>query len=150
MENKDRQREIEDVTRIVLRPLASPLPLAFLAFGVGSAMQSALQLGLIPRREGSNLAFVFGAFVFPPLVLAAIFAFLTREALGATLIGLIAFSWLSTALIFYSSPPPQTSAVLGVFSLSLALVLALLGAPPPSSVIPSSQHSSPWPPSATA
>jgi hypothetical protein len=150
LENKDRQREIEDVTRIVLRPLASPLPLAFLAFGVGSAMQSALQLGLIPRSEGSNLAFVFGAFVFPPLVLAAIFAFLTREALGATLIGLIAFSWLSTALIFYSSPPPQTSAVLGVFSLSLALVLALLGAPPPSSVNPSSRHSSPWPPSATA
>ncbi len=29
MENKDRQHEIEDVTRIVLRPLASPLPLAF-------------------------------------------------------------------------------------------------------------------------
>lgn len=149
MENKDRQREIEDVTRIVLRPLASPLPLAFLAFGVGSAMQSALQLGLIPQGEGANLAFIFGAFVFPPLVLAAIFAFLTREALGATLIGLIAFSWLSTALIFYSTPPPQTSIVLGVFSLSLALVLTLLG-PPPSSANPSSRRSSPWPPYATA
>ena len=52
LENKERQREIEDVTRVVLRPLASPLPLAFLAFGVGSAMQSALQLGLIPPERG--------------------------------------------------------------------------------------------------
>jgi uncharacterized protein len=66
-----------------LRPLASPLPLAFLASGASSAMQSALQLGLIPQSEGANLAFVFGAFVSPPLVLAAIFAFLARETLGA-------------------------------------------------------------------
>jgi hypothetical protein len=83
LENKERQREIEDVTRVVLRPLGSPLPLAFLALGVSSAMQSALQLGLIPQSEGANLAFVFGAFVSLPLVLAAIFAFLARETLGA-------------------------------------------------------------------
>jgi hypothetical protein len=42
LENKERHREIEDVTRVALRPLASPLPLAFLASGVSSAMQSAL------------------------------------------------------------------------------------------------------------
>jgi len=72
-ENQDRQREIEDVTRVVLRPLASPLPLAFLAFGVGSAIQSALQLGLIPQSESANLALVFGALAFPPLIRAAIF-----------------------------------------------------------------------------
>lgn len=125
MENKDRQREIEDVTRIVLRPLASPLPLAFFAFGIGSVMQSALQLGLIPPGEGATLAFVFGAFVFPPLLLAAIFSFLTRETLGAAAISLISFSWLATALILYTSPPPQTSATLGVFDLCIAVVLVI-------------------------
>jgi len=82
LENKDRRREVEDATRIVLRPLASPLPLAFFAFGSGSALQSALQLGLIPPEEGSILALVLGAFVFPPLTLAAILDFLTREGLG--------------------------------------------------------------------
>jgi hypothetical protein len=98
LENKDRQREVEDATRIVLRPLASP-PLAFLAFGSGSALQSALQLGLIPSEEGSILALVLGAFVFPPLAVAAILAFLTREGLGTTALGLIFFSWLSTAFV---------------------------------------------------
>ncbi len=58
--------------------------------------------------------------------MAAIFAFLTRGPLGATLIGLISFSWLSTALVLYATPPPQTSTVLGVFS--LALVMVMLGA----------------------
>ena len=127
MDEKDSQRRIEGFTRINLRPLASPLPLAFFAFGVGSAMQSALQLGLISQGESFQLSFIFGAFVLPPLVLAAIFTFLTRESLGATVISLISFSWLAAALILYTSPPPRTSSVLGVFDLILALVLLLLG-----------------------
>ena len=45
--DKDSQRGIEGFTRIVLRPLASPLPLGFFAFGIGSVLQSAFQLGLI-------------------------------------------------------------------------------------------------------
>jgi uncharacterized protein len=127
LENKDRQREVEDAMRIVLRPLASPLPLAFFAFGSGSALQSALQFGLIPPEEASILALVLGAFVFPPLAVAAIFAFLTREGLGATALGLISFSWLSTAIVLYASPPPAISSVLGVLSLTVAVILLLLG-----------------------
>jgi uncharacterized protein len=86
------QRWVEDATRIMLRPLASPLPLAFFAFGVGSLMTSGLQFGLIPQQESRELALIFGAFVFPPMLLAAIFAFFGRETLGATALGLISFS----------------------------------------------------------
>jgi succinate-acetate transporter protein len=85
-----------------------------------------LQLGLIPPEEGSILALVLGAFVFPPLAVAAILAFLTREGLGATALGLISFSWLSTAIILYASPPPATSNVLGILSLIVAVILLLL------------------------
>src|SRR5919199_1935084 len=98
-------RRVEDATRIVLRPFASPLPLAFFAFGVGSLMMSGLQLGLIPETESRELALIFGAFVFPPfgafvfppMLLAAILAFFGRETLGATALGLISFSWLASA-----------------------------------------------------
>ena len=79
MGQQDEQQRIEEVTRIVLRPLASPVPLAFFAFGAGSVLQSALQLGLIPQEEGPSLAVVFGAFVFPLQFLGSLLAFYTRR-----------------------------------------------------------------------
>lgn len=127
MGEKDDQRKVEELTRIVLRPLASPLPLAFFTFGVGSLLQSALQFGVVPQEESRNLALLYGAFVFPLELLAAIFAFLSRETLGATAIGLIAFSWLGASLITYTSAPDPTSAALGVLNLAIATILLLLG-----------------------
>jgi succinate-acetate transporter protein len=84
MTQDDTQRRVEDATRVVLRPMASPLPLAFFAFGVGSLMLSAAQLGVIPKQESRDLALVLGAFAFPPMLLAAVLAFFARETLGAT------------------------------------------------------------------
>ncbi len=92
LENKDPQRQIEDATRIVLKPLASPLPLGFFAFGIGSILQSALQFGFIPQGEIQNVALLFGAFVFPLELLAAIIAFPSRETVGAAALSMIAFS----------------------------------------------------------
>ncbi len=127
MEGKDDQRKVEEITRIVLRPLASPLPLAFFTFGVGSILQSAFQFGLIPQDESRNLAIIFGGIIFPSMFLAAVFAFLSRETLGATALGLISFSWLATSLVTYTSAPDPTSAALGVLNLALAAILLLLG-----------------------
>lgn len=111
----------------MLRPLASPLPLAFFAFGVGSILLSGEQLGLVPPSEGESLAILYAAFVFPLQLLAAILCFLARETLGATVIGLISFSWLGTALVTLASPASSTSAALGLFNISLAVILLLLG-----------------------
>jgi uncharacterized protein len=86
------QPRVEDVTRIVLRPIASPLPLGFFAFGMGSILQSALQFGLIPQADIQNLALLFGAFVFPLEILAALLAYFARESVGATILSIIAFS----------------------------------------------------------
>ena len=58
LDESDPQKKIEGMTRIVLRPLASPLPLAFFAFGAGSLMLSGLQLGLIPASETRSVALV--------------------------------------------------------------------------------------------
>lgn len=127
MDEKDPQHQIEDATRIVLRPLASPLPLGFFAFGLGSVLQSALQFGLIPQVDMQNLALLFGTFVFPLELLAAILAFPSRETVGATVLSIIAFSWLGTAVVAYASAPDPTSPTLGVLYLAIALILILLG-----------------------
>ncbi len=128
MESKDSKRGVEDVTRIVLRPLASPLPLGFFAFGMGSVLQSALQFGLIPQSEVQNLALLFGAFVFPLELLAALLAYPSRETVGATILSIIAFSWLGTAVVTYTIAPDATSPSLGILYLAISLILLLLGA----------------------
>ena len=128
MEDKGSQRRVEESTRIVLRPLASPLPLGFFAFGMGSILQSALQFGLIPQAEVQNLALLFGAFVFPLELLAALLAFPARETVGATILSIIAFSWLATSVVTYVSAPDTTSPTVGYLYLSIAAILLLLGA----------------------
>ena len=55
------------------------------------------------------------------MLLAAVFAFLGREPLGATALGLISFSWLGTALVDYAAAPDPTVSALGVMDLALAL-----------------------------
>ena len=127
MDKQDPQKKIEGMTRIVLRPLASPLPLAFFAFGAGSLMLSGLQLGVIPVSETRSLALVQAAFVFPPLALASVLAFLSRETLGATVIALISFSWLANGLIDLTTQPTSTNATQGLLALSLAAILLLVG-----------------------
>jgi len=121
----DHQKKIEGMTRIVLRPLASPLPLAFFAFGVGSLLLSGLQLGLIPTSEARSVA--LAAFVFPPLaLLSSVLAYLSRETLGATIMALISFSWLANGLIDLTTPPTSTNATQGLLALSLAAILLLV------------------------
>ncbi len=127
MEDQTPQDKIEGMTRIVLRPLASPLPLAFFAFGAGSLMLSGLQLGLIPTSETRSVALVQAAFVFPPMALASVLAFLSRETLGATIMALISASWLANGLIDLTTPPTSTNATQGLLALALAAILLLVG-----------------------
>ena len=61
----DSQRWVEYTTRVVLRPIASPLPLAFFAFGAASLILSGAQLGMITEQESRDLALIFGASDFP-------------------------------------------------------------------------------------
>lgn len=66
-------------------------------------------------------------------------AFYTRETLGATVLGPISFSWLSTSLVVYTTAPDTTSPTLGVLNLALALLLlgsiGVLGKPVLSAII---------------
>jgi hypothetical protein len=46
------------------------------------------------------------------MLLAAVLAFLGRETLGATALGLISFSWLTSAIVrFVVTPDPTSSAL---------------------------------------
>jgi len=66
------------------------------------------------------------SFVFPLELIATIVAFLARDTLGATTLGLFTTSWLALGWADYASPPGSTSVTLGVYLFGFATAALLL------------------------
>jgi succinate-acetate transporter protein len=111
----------------VLRPIANPLPLGFLALAAATLLVSGLQLGWLKPSEGHAVALILVAFVFPLQLLSSIFGFLGRDVAAGTGMAVLAGSWLSMALVALMSPPGSTSDALGLF-LMIAAVAMLVSA----------------------
>jgi succinate-acetate transporter protein len=118
---------VEDRTRIVLRPIANPLPLGFLALSGGTLVVSGLQLGWLAPEEGHNVALILLAFVFPLQLVASVFGYLGRDVVAGTGMGLLAGTWLSIGLITLEGQPGSTSDALGLFLLLAAVAMAVPG-----------------------
>lgn len=116
--------DLRRMTRINLRPIASPMPLGFYAVAIASVMVGALQLGLFP--PGAQLAValtILPAFVLQLLV--SVFAFGARDVIAATLMACFSGLWLASALVL-ALEPPGVSRVLGVLNLVFTLFALLM------------------------
>jgi hypothetical protein len=117
-----REPDLRAMTRIVLRPIGSPMPLGFFTVAIDSVLVSALQWGLRPAADERAVALiVFPAFVVQ--VIVGIFAFGARDSIAATLMMSFATTWLVDALIFYVNPPGAANAV-GFLLAAVALYTA--------------------------
>src|SRR4051812_50175935 len=96
---------VERATRIMLRPLANPLPLGFLALGAGTLVLAGLQLGWLSLTEGRSVALILLAFVFPLQFLAAVLGFLARDVVAGTGPGPPPRPWVGVALGAPAPPP---------------------------------------------
>src|SRR3954470_21059932 len=105
---------VERATRIMLRPLANPLPLGFLALGAGTLVVAGLQLGWIAPTEGRSVALILLAFVFPLQFLASVLGYLSRDVVAGTGMGVLAATWLSISLVTVHARPGSTSGALGL------------------------------------
>jgi succinate-acetate transporter protein len=117
---------VRDRTRIMLRPIGSPLPMGLLALMTAGVMLSLQQLGAIPQSEASSVALILLGFVAPLMLIASLFSFLARDTVAGTALGLFAGAWLATALNLLSASSGQTSKSLGVFFLALAASFAVI------------------------
>ena len=72
-------------TTIVVRPLASALPLGFFAFGIGMLLLAGDALGWSPPAEGKDVGMLLMAFVFPLEFAAMSIAFQAARALEGDL-----------------------------------------------------------------
>jgi uncharacterized protein len=117
--------ELKSVTRVVLRPLGSALPLGFFAFGVGVILLTAIELHWISQADAHNVPFVLLGFVAPLELLASIIAFLSRDTAAATTLGVFALSWVPQAIVMLHQDGAASTTV-GAFLVMIALMLAAL------------------------
>jgi len=112
--------------RIFVRPYASSLPLGFFAFGIGMLLLGCQALAVIPVKEQHTGGMILMAFVFPLELVATLFAFLARDTLGATTLGLFTTSWLALGWADLAAPPGATSVTLAIFLFGFATAVLLI------------------------
>ncbi|MER7485138.1 GPR1/FUN34/YaaH family transporter [Streptomyces sp. NPDC126497] len=112
-------------SRIVVRPLGSPLPLGFVGLSGGTFVLAGLQLGWVPTAQSHAVALVLLAFVFPVQALASVWGFLCRDAVAATGMGVLAGTWLAMGAIMASGPPGATNKAAGLLLLLAGLALLI-------------------------
>lgn len=125
-----REPRVEELARIVLRPLASPVPLGLLALGIGSILLSSIQLQWIGATNTPQIALVVLVLVVPLELITALFCFYSRDVVMATGFGLLTGAWAATATLLLSGPPGGRNQVLGILAIAVgvALVVPAVGA----------------------
>lgn len=122
----DGERDAE--FRIVLRPLASSLPLGFFAFTVGTVLLTALELHWVPLAQDRELMILVLAFVVPMEALSGLFAFLARDTGSATGLVTLSAAWAATAVTNLGTAPGTLNLGLGIFLLTLATLMLIMSA----------------------
>lgn len=114
------------IARIFVRPLASPLPLGFFAFGIGTVLLSAVEFRWLPVSESVVLAIVLLGFVAPLELVASIMGFLSRDTGSATAMGLFGSGWIVLALSFLMAGLEAKTVTVGIFLVMDALAVLSL------------------------
>jgi uncharacterized protein len=116
--------------QVMLRPLANPLPLGFLALGVATLLLSGVQLQWLPPEDAATVAVILFVFVAPLQLLASILGFLARDPVAGTGMGILAGTWAAVGLVTLRSPVGTTSHTLGLLLLvsAAAMLVPALGA----------------------
>jgi hypothetical protein len=114
--------------RIVVRPYASALPLGFFAFGIGMLLLGGLGNGWLHASDRHTVGLLLAAFVFPLEILAAVFAFLSRDTFGGTGLAMFSTSWLALGLANLMASQDAVSRTIGLYEFGFAFAVALLAA----------------------
>jgi succinate-acetate transporter protein len=112
--------------RIVLRPMASPMPLGFYTVAIASVLVSALQIGIISAGERHDVALlILPAFAIQFVVGIACIA--ARDSIAATLMTSFAGTWLADSLFYlFGNQGTLKSGAVAVFSFTFCVFVVML------------------------
>jgi uncharacterized protein len=116
--------DAQAMTRIVLRPIGSPLPLGYFTVAIDNVLTSTLQWGVLPAADRRAVALI----VFPAFIVQAIaglFALGARDSIAGTMMLSFATTWLVDALVLYLDPP-GAAAALGIFYVVFAVFISFM------------------------
>lgn len=118
----------QDITRIVIRPFGSALPIGFFAFGVGTVLLGAVELKWIHPAETLALVAVLLAYVAPLELAAGVFAFLSRDTGAASAMGIFGAGWIALSLYYLNVGLEAKTVTMGIFMVmdSLAILSAAI------------------------
>ena len=117
--------DLMHATRIMLRPIATPFPLAFMALACATLLVAGLELGWFAPADTDVVALALIAFAFPLQMLASVFGFLGRDTVAATGFGIQSATWLMIGLVHLLRPASATSAALGVLLIASAMAILI-------------------------
>lgn len=115
--------ELRSATRVFLRPLATPLPLGFLALAMATSTFAALQLGWIPPDQRQVAGLTAIAATLPLQLLASVFGYLSRDPVAGTGMAVLGGTWGIVGLDALLSKPGSTSPGLGVLLITAGVAL---------------------------
>lgn len=107
----------EPVTRIVVRPIASPLTLGFLALAVGTFTLAGLELSWVAATQATYVGLAVMVFVFPLQAVASVYGFLARDSIAGPGMGLLSGTWLAIGTVTFVSHTGQAIGGLGLILL---------------------------------
>ncbi len=108
--------------RIVLRPIANPLPVGLLALLISTSSVAALQLGWIPSVQAPVVGRIVVALALLLQLPGAALGFMARDPAAGTGMALLGGTWLAIGVTLVVTPAGATTVALGV-----ALVAAGVG-----------------------
>jgi succinate-acetate transporter protein len=111
--------------RIVVRPIASPLTLGFLALAVGTFTMAGAELSWIPSAEDSYAALAVMIFVPPLQALGSIYGFQARDSIAGTGMSLLAGGWLITGTLTFLGQHGKPDGALGLILLAVATTILI-------------------------
>lgn len=109
-----REEVVDSGTRVFLRPLATPLPLGFLALMLSTTLFAVVELGWIPVTQTKEAALVAVVLTAPLQFLSSVMGYLARDPVAATGMAILSGTWAFIGISHLLSPPGTTSAGLGV------------------------------------
>jgi uncharacterized protein len=116
--------DLRAMTRIILRPIGSPLPLGFFTVAIDNVVVSALQWGVLPAADSQAVALiVLPAFIVQ--VIVGIIAIGARDSISGTLMLSFATTWLVDTLILFVHPS-GAAAALGIFYVTFAVFISFM------------------------
>lgn len=113
---------------VLLRPLGAPVALGLAGLTGASLVTSGVELDWLAAGQRHDVALILLAFPFPLQLVASLIAFAARDSAAGTALGLLAATWLATALVWLSSPAGSVSGALGLVLLVAGALLSGTGA----------------------